>query len=102
MKKKLLHASVAVGLVLAGSAVVASPASAHPGDGAICVLNQNTWLRDAPNGFVLQTLSAGRGFRWHGSAHDDGYTMWFYGHGAEAPTRDGWVPQVNLSGCYWP
>lgn len=103
MKHKILGALAVTGLVLAGSAVVASPASASDAYGAICVLNQNTWLRDAPHGNVLRTLTAGRGFRWHGTGADNGSgVMWMYGHGAEAPTQDGWVPAANVSNCYWP
>ncbi|WDZ84279.1 hypothetical protein [Micromonospora cathayae] len=103
MKNKILGASAALALALAGTAVAASPASASDSGGAICVLNQNTWLRDSPHGGVLRTLTAGRGFRWHGTGADNGSgVMWMYGHGAEAPAQDGWVPADNLSGCYWP
>lgn len=103
MKNRILRASVVLGLVLAGSTVVAAPASASDAYGAICILNQNTWLRDEPHGNVLRTLTAGRGFRWHGVGSDNGSgVMWYYGHGAEAPTQDGWVPGANLSNCYWP
>ncbi|BCL12886.1 hypothetical protein [Micromonospora sagamiensis] len=104
MKNRILRASMVMGLVLAGSAVVAAPASATeaPND-PICTLNQNTWLRDAEHGSVLLTLTAGRGFRWHRIGSDIGTgVVWYYGHGAEAPWQDGWVPKDNLSGCYWP
>ncbi|MBB5868024.1 hypothetical protein F4553_001403 [Allocatelliglobosispora scoriae] len=89
---------MAVVVVLAGSAVAAAPASASDAPGFLCNLNQNTWLRGEPDGFVLRTLSAGRGFRWHGQASDPGYgTVWIYGHGAEAPGQDGWVPAANTN-----
>lgn len=103
MKHKFIRVLAVTVLALTGAGVAAAPASATEGYGAICVLNQNTWLRNAPHGDVLLTLSAGRGFRWHGTGYDIGTgVMWLYGHGAEAPARDGWVPQANVSNCYWP
>jgi hypothetical protein len=102
VKRKLASALAVVGMVLAGTMVVAAPASASEGPGAICVLNQNTWLRAAPWGFVYRTLTAGRGFRWHGQGMSWDNDTWIYGHGAEAPGQDGWIPAGNVSGCYWP
>lgn len=101
MKRHLLHALSIAAIAVAGAAVAPSPASASGQDGYICVLNQNTWLRAAPHSFVLRTLTAGRGFRVHGGQGSDG-DIWAYGHGAEAPEQDGWVPHGNLRGCYWP
>lgn len=102
MKRRLLHALVVGVMVVAGATVVAAPASASNAPGAICVLNKNTWLRVAPGGPVLLTLSAGRGFRWHGYGVGDETESWIYGHGAEAPSVDGWIPAQNASNCYWP
>ncbi|MFI6822564.1 hypothetical protein ACIBJE_16655 [Micromonospora sp. NPDC050187] len=104
MRNGLLRVLMVMSLVLASGAAVASPASASEDPtGVICVLNQNTWLRASEHGTVLRTLTAGRGFRSHGIGSDTGSgVMWIYGHGAEAPWQDGWVPQSNLSGCYQP
>ena len=96
MKRRLLHVMTALTVVLTGTAVAAQPASASDAWGVVCNLRQNTWLRTDPYGFVLRTLTAGRGFRWHGQAYDDG-TVWIYGHGAEYPDIDGWVPAANTT-----
>ncbi|WDZ85792.1 hypothetical protein [Micromonospora cathayae] len=98
MKRRLLHVLTAMTVVLAGSMVAPAPASASDAWGIVCNLKQNTWLRAAPqSGFVLRTLTAGRGFRWHGQvwALDD--DVWLYGHGAEDPSLDGWVPGGNTT-----
>ncbi|SCL25626.1 hypothetical protein GA0074692_1997 [Micromonospora pallida] len=97
MKRRILHVMAAMTVVLAGSAVVAAPASASDAPGSICTLTENTWLRSSPHGSVLRTLTAGRGFRyhWHGWAEDD--DVWIYGHGAEYPDIDGWVPRRNTT-----
>lgn len=97
MKRQLLHAGTAVMVVLASATAAAAPASASDAPGFVCILNQNTWLRTDPHGFVLRTLSAGRGFRWHGQGIDDGSSVWIYGHGAEAPGQDGWIPAGNAN-----
>lgn len=96
MKRKLLHAMVVMTIAATGTAVAAAPAHASDLPGAVCILNQNTWLRWAPWSFVITTLSAGRGFRVHGGQFD-GYETWYYGHGAEAPNTDGWIPAVNCN-----
>ena len=104
MKRRLLNALTIAAIVVAGSAIAttsATPASASDRPGYICVLNQNTWLRAAPHSFVLRTLTAGRGFRVHGGQGENGDT-WLWGHGAEAPEQDGWIPAGNVSSCYWP
>jgi hypothetical protein len=76
----------------------AAPAAASPGSGAVCTLLQNTWLRNRPWGDVLLTLSAGRGFRIHQHVLDPwSNSWWFYGHGAEAPDLDGWIPVNNCA-----
>ncbi|GAA2365778.1 hypothetical protein Cme02nite_31020 [Catellatospora methionotrophica] len=97
MKRTLLHTMTAAVVVLAGTTVAAAPAIASDAPGFVCNLNQNTWLRTDPHGFVLRTLTAGRGFRWHGQAIDDGSSVWIYGHGAEAPGQDGWIPAANAN-----
>lgn len=99
MKRVFPRALMAVALVLGGTVVAASPASASDAPGFVCILNQNTWLRVAPWGFVLRTLSAGRGFRWHGQVIGYDNDVWIYGHGAEAPAQDGWIPAANVNGC---
>ncbi|SCL28032.1 hypothetical protein [Micromonospora inyonensis] len=96
MKRRLLHTMTALTVVLAGSAVAAAPASASDAPGTVCILKENTWLRTAPHGTVLLTLTAGRGFRYHGQGWSDG-TDWIYGHGAEYPSVDGWVPAGNTT-----
>ncbi len=98
MKRKLASALAVVAIAAAGSAVAATPASASEGDGPICVTNQPTWLRAAPWSFPLRTLSAGRGFRIHGGTVGGPEGDWYYGHGAEAPSQDGWIPVGN---CSW-
>lgn len=102
MKRKLLHALTIGAVVLTGTTVAAAPASASNAPGYICLLNKNTWLRTAPGADVLLTLSEGRGFRWHGQGIFDGTVSWIYGHGAEAPSVDGWIPYGNVYNCYWP
>jgi hypothetical protein len=97
MKRKLASALAVVTLAAAASAVAATPASASEGDGPICVTNQPTWLRAAPWSFVLRTLSPGRGFRIHGGMGGGPEGDWYYGHGAEAPWLDGWIPAGNCS-----
>lgn len=99
MKRKLVRALAVMAIVAAGSAVASAPAFASEElGGPICVTNQNTWLRAEPWGFVLRTLSPGRGFRVHGSYGGDPWQTWYYGHGAEAPWQDGWIPAAN---CNW-
>ncbi|MEV0325973.1 hypothetical protein AB0H63_05900 [Micromonospora echinospora] len=97
MKRRLLHVLTAVTVVVAGSAVVAAPASASDMPGTVCHLRENTWLRAAPLGTVQLTLTAGRGFRWHGARSWEGTEVWIYGHGAEYPSVDGWVPARNTT-----
>lgn len=96
MIRRLVHLMAATTVVLAGSALVAAPASASDAPGTVCMLKANTWLRTAPHGTVVLTLTAGRGFRYHGSGWSDG-TDWIYGHGAEHPGIDGWVPLGNTT-----
>lgn len=97
MKRRLLHTLAALTVALPLTAMVATtPASASDRDGYLCILNQNTWLRAEPQGFVLRTLSAGRGFRAHGGS-EDYYGSWLWGHGAEDPSLDGWIPRANCS-----
>jgi hypothetical protein len=93
MKRKLGLTLAAVAMVAASSAaaVVTSPASASAEDGFVCILTENTWLRNMPWGSVLLTLHAGRGFRFTGGAGVDN-DVWLYGHGAEAPGVTGWIP----------
>jgi len=68
----------------------------------LCMITSDGWLYanvDVYGGsFVLRTVHAGRGFRWHGIGADDGYgRIWFYGHSAEAPDQDGWLLGDHLS-----
>ncbi|MFI6820397.1 hypothetical protein ACIBJE_05505 [Micromonospora sp. NPDC050187] len=97
MIRRLVHVMAALTVVLAGSAVVATPASASDRFGFVCNLKENTWLRTAPHGTVLRTLTAGRGFRWHGEVWAIDDDTWIYGHGAEYPELDGWVPARNTT-----
>ncbi len=99
MKRKLGHVLAVLVIAVTGSVTALSPAAASPGTGAVCILLENTWLRDWPWGNVMLTLHAGRGFRVHAHYPDPGGsgTWWFYGHGAEAPDLDGWIP-VNQCG----
>ncbi|WP_405115586.1 hypothetical protein OG559_13260 [Micromonospora sp. NBC_01405] len=46
---------------------------------------------------MLRTLTAGRGFRWHGQVWAIDADSWVYGHGAEDPSLDGWVPARNTT-----
>jgi hypothetical protein len=93
MKRTVARVLAVLALAAGGTAVAVAPAAASDMPGIICTLNQNTWLRAAPDSIVLRTLSAGRGFRMHivGSA----WSGWHYGHGAEAPEIDGWIPVGN-------
>ncbi len=95
MKRTLGRVLAVIAIVTAGSAVAATPASASETGGPLCITNQSTWLRAEPWGFVLRTLSPGRGFRIHGMAGGDPWQTWYYGHGAEAPGQDGWIPAAN-------
>ncbi|WP_428963171.1 hypothetical protein [Micromonospora fluostatini] len=98
MKRRLLHALTTMVVVLAGTMAVPAPASASDAWGIVCNLRENTWLRAAPqSGFVLRTLTAGRGFRWHGQVWGLDDDIWLYGHGAEYPSQDGWVPGRNTT-----
>ena len=98
MRRRLLPILTAATVLLAGSAVAATPASASDAPGFVCNLTQNTWLRAAPqSSFVLRTLTAGRGFRWHGQVWGIDEETWIYGHGAEDPSLDGWVPAENTT-----
>jgi hypothetical protein len=94
MTRRLIAAALALTVPIAGAVLAATPAHASDAYGYLCVLNQNTWLRDMPHGTVLRTLSAGRGFRVHGGSGEDN-VIWHYGHGAEAPGLDGWIPGGN-------
>jgi hypothetical protein len=96
MKRTLVRALVIAAIAAGGTAVAVTPAHASDLGGPICILNQNTWLRWAPWSFVIRTLSAGRGFRVQGG-QSDGYETWYYGHGAEAPEQDGWIPATNCN-----
>ncbi len=97
MKRKLGRTLVVMAMVATGSAVAAAPASASELGGGICVLNQNTWLRDMPWGGVLRTLGGGQGFRVHWKYGGSDIQTWYYGHGAEAPGQDGWIPATNCN-----
>lgn len=98
MKRRLLHILTAGTVILGGAAVAPAPASASDAWGIVCNLRENTWLRAAPfNGHVLRTLTAGRGFRWHGQVMGIDADVWIYGHGAEYPDIDGWVPGRNTT-----
>lgn len=52
---------------------------------------------DAVEPFALRTLTAGRGFRWHGQVTGIDEDAWIYGHGAKDPSLDGWVPARNTT-----
>jgi hypothetical protein len=97
MKRKLGRALVVMAMVVTGSAVAPTLASASELGGGICVLNQNTWLRDMPWGGVLRTLGAGHGFRVHWKYGGSDIQTWYYGHGAEAPAQDGWILATNCN-----
>jgi hypothetical protein len=99
MKRRILTAALALTLAASGAVLATAPAHASDQPGAICNLNQNTWLRQWPGGPPLRTLTAGRGFRYHYTGHFDGYQLWIYGHGAEAPSQDGWILAANVYGC---
>ncbi|GIH02252.1 hypothetical protein Rhe02_03190 [Rhizocola hellebori] len=98
MKRRLVQALAALAIAATGSLVAATPAAADDG-GPVCILNQNSWLREFPWGPVYLTLSAGRGFRVHVVRPPAPYSpgTWYYGHGAEAPNRDGWIPAENCN-----
>ncbi len=96
MKRTLARAMVIAAIATGGAAVAVTPAHASDQPGQVCILNQNTWLRAAPWSFVIRTLSTGRGFRVHG-AHINGNDSWYWGHGAEAPEQDGWIPYANCT-----
>lgn len=98
MRRRLLHVLTASTVILAGTAVVPTPAAASDAPGYVCNLRENTWLRAAPqSSFILKTLTAGRGFRWHGQVWGIDEDIWIYGHGAEYPSIDGWVPARNTT-----
>ncbi|MEU7980858.1 hypothetical protein AB0B63_20275 [Micromonospora sp. NPDC049081] len=96
MKRRLLSVLTIAAVSLTSAAVVAAPAHASDAPGFVCNLTQNTWLRAAPHGPVLRTLTAGRGFRAHAGWGEDN-DNWVYGHGAEDPSLDGWVPLGNTT-----
>lgn len=98
MKRNVARVMTVVAVLAAGSAVTSAPAAASDSPGDICVTNQSTWLRDMPWGSTLRTLSPGRGFRVHSIAGGSEFGTWYYGHGAEAPQQDGWIPAGN---CNW-
>ena len=97
MKRRLLHLLTVATVTVASAAVTATPAHASDAWGIVCNLTQNTWLRTAPHGHVMRTLTAGRGFRWHGQGWAVDNDHWIYGHGAEDPSLDGWVPAGNTT-----
>ena len=97
MKHKLVRALAIAAFAVSGSAVAVAPAHASELGGSLCITNQPTWLRDQPWGGVLRTLSPGRGFRAHWGILDSEIGGWYYGHGAEAPWQDGWIPAGNCS-----
>jgi hypothetical protein len=97
MKLKLGRLLAVLAIAATGSAAAAAPASASELGGGICVLNQNTWLRDQPWGGVILTLGAGRGFRVHWKYGGSDIQTWYYGHGAEAPAQDGWILASNCN-----
>jgi hypothetical protein len=93
ISRKLGQLLAVLTIIATGSLTAAAPATASPGDGPVCILLQNTWLRDGPWNNVILTLHAGRGFRIHArSWNGNGGDPWLYGHGAEAPDLDGWIP----------
>jgi hypothetical protein len=98
MKRNFVRVLTAVAIGVTGVAVAATPAAASEIGGSVCVTNQSTWLRDMPWGSVLRTLSPGRGFRVHSIYGGSDIQTWYYGHGAEAPGQDGWIPAAN---CNW-
>ncbi|GAA3093236.1 hypothetical protein [Streptosporangium carneum] len=85
------RAALAVAAVAAATAMIgATPAHAD----SLCNVNQNTWVRNAPNGAVLYTIPAGGGFRllWTEASG------WSYGHGNSRP--NGYIPAGHLYGCH--
>jgi hypothetical protein len=97
MKRNIARVLTVMAIVTSGSAVAAMPGSASESGGGVCVTNQPTWLRDQPWGWPILTLSAGRGFRVHSKAGGSEMQTWYYGHGAEAPAQDGWIPATNCN-----
>jgi hypothetical protein len=97
MKRKLVRALTVAAIVVAGTAVAATPTHASETGGPVCIINQATWLRDMPWGGVLRTLSPGRGFRVHSVYGGSDIQTWYYGHGAEATWQDGWIPAANCN-----
>ncbi|WP_416903019.1 hypothetical protein [Micromonospora echinospora] len=98
MKRNVVRVLAVMTVLATGTAVASTPAAASDTPGDICVTNQSTWLRDQPWGNVLRTLSPGRGFRVHSMYGGSDIQTWYYGHGAEAPGQDGWIPAAN---CNW-
>ncbi len=98
MKRRLVSILAVMAIAATGSLVAAAPASADNG-GPVCILNQNSWLRHFPFSPALLTLSAGRGFRVHvvSAPYQIEPSIWYYGHGAEVPNVDGWIPAQNCS-----
>lgn len=98
MRRALVRTLAVLAIAAGGVAVASVPASAteNPND-PVCVLNQPTWLRAEPWGWVLRTLEPGRGFRVHLITGGNVYGNWYYGHSAEAPWQDGWIPAGNCN-----
>jgi hypothetical protein len=95
--KRLVRAVAVLAFAVGGTAVAAAPASASDMPGFLCITNQNTWLRTDPWGSVLRTIEPGRGFRAHIISGGSDRQNWYYGHGADVPWQDGWIPAANCS-----
>jgi hypothetical protein len=92
-------ASGLTGLALVASAAVISPGTASA-DIALCNVNKNTWVREAPGlgTRVLYTIPEGGGFRVEDGPALADNILWWYGHGNGR--ANGWVPDQNLYNCH--
>ncbi len=84
----------AAGLGAIAAVALMPAATAHAG--ALCNVNQNTWVRYTEGGSVMYTIPAGGGFRIDHYNHQE---TWIYGNGNDKPK--GWIPNDGrLYNCH--
>jgi len=100
VRTKLGAALAATALAVGATVIMANPAGADPG-GFLCMTRDATPVYATYSNGVfsdyLYTTDGGRGFRMHAASYDNEHYVWFYGHGADRPDRDGYVRGEHLA-----
>lgn len=89
--KRLIGIGLGAAALLAGSVVVATPASASGTDGPLCRIVSNAYQYETPYGYIERTVHTGHTFRVHRIGGWVGSHYWVWGHSGESWQDDGWI-----------